>query len=118
MWTVSPVKVVWALFCRELFNLSGYISDQVCFFGLIYNRYPLGEGDPIQCRVVNAYSSHIKLAAENSVLLESPCMLEDLKIKLNPTNRNKQITITTHLIRIVKLKQFDVRITTIVSSMK
>ena len=60
----------WSGLCSVENFLTYWVTSAIkCVFcGLIYNRYPLGEGDPIQCRVVNAYSPHMKLAADNSVL--------------------------------------------------
>ena len=45
----------------------GYTSDRVSYLDL---QIPLRSGNPIRCRVVNAYSPHRKLAADNPHLLE------------------------------------------------
>ena len=45
-----------------------YISDRVCVLGF---RIPSRSGNPICCRVVNAYSPHRKLAADNPALLDN-----------------------------------------------
>ena len=45
-----------------------YVSDRVSYLDL---KIPSRSGVPIRCRVVNAYSSHRKLAAENPHLLEN-----------------------------------------------
>ena len=45
----------------------GYTSDRVSYLDL---QIPSRSGNPIRCRVVNAYSPHRKLAADNPHLLE------------------------------------------------